>query len=144
MGFWKDHRRKIYLGLIAYLVSFTIGIINAQIMGVDLATASEVPTPVWIVGVLAQLVIMALFSLWYFASRKVVSSVAEGVRFGLTCVILGFVVEILLIIPSIFFSHAPADPFKYYTNPFFWLSVVVTLLIPALVGAIKRSTGVAR
>lgn len=139
MGFWKSHWRKIYLGLIAYLVSFVIGIINARIMGVDLSQASEVPTPVWIVGVLAQVVLMALFALWYFATPKVVASAKEGLWFGLTCVIVGFIVEILIIIPSILFSHAPVDIGSYYGNPFFWLSLVVTILVPMLVGTLRRS-----
>ena len=139
MGFWKSHWRKIYLGLIAYLISFAIGIINAQIMGVNLSQQSEVPTPVWIVSILAQIVIMALFALWYFASPKVMVSAKEGLRFGLACVIVGFIVDVLVIIPSILFSQAPADIGAYYGNPFFWVSLAVTLAMPALIGLLRSS-----
>ncbi len=139
MSFWKNHWRKIYLGLIAYLVSFAIGIVNAQIMGVDFSQDSEAPTPVWIVGILAQIPIMALFALWYFASSKIMVNAKEGLRFGLACIIIGFIVDVLIIIPSILFSSAPADIGAYYGNIFFWITLVVTLVVPALVGLLRSN-----
>lgn len=119
---WK---RAIGLGVASYVVTFIVGTIVATMMGIDLSQAKEVPNSVWYVNIVIASLIVGAFSFWYF--KKEEASLKSGFHLGLTFIGVGFVLDAILIIPWIFMSGSPADPIAYYTNPLFWLTIVILI-----------------
>jgi hypothetical protein len=125
-------KRAAWMGVLSYALSFFLGIAGALLLGVDLTTAVEPTTGLWVYGIIVTAVIMALFAVWYF--KSVTPSPKEGLYFGLVAVGVGFLVDALIIIPSMIFSDAPQDILSYYANPLLWVTIVVLLGTTALVG----------
>jgi hypothetical protein len=131
-------KRAIWIGVLAYIGSFIVGIITASVFGMDLESAVEAPTEVWVVGIVASILLMALFCLWYFKDNQIKPSLKEGFRFGIVAIIVAFVIESVLIVPFIILSGAPSDIYSYYANPLFWLTVALILITTSVVGKIKE------
>ncbi len=125
-------KRAIWMGVLAYLASFFIGIIGAAVLGIDLTTAVEPSMTLWIWGIVFTIVLMGLFALWYFKTET--PSVKTGLYFGLIAVGVGFVIDAIIIVPFILSSTAPQDPLAYYLNPLFWLTLVLLVATTTLVG----------
>ena len=131
-----NYKRAIGIGFVAYLASFAFGIVVALLFGVNFETTAEVPRIVWVVGLIAQIVIGLLFAYWYFSSKKIKKyGVLEGLYLGAVFVAVGFLIDALFIIPSIFISGAPSDILAYYTNPLFWVSILLLFLCTMFVAS---------
>ena len=139
MSFWRMQWRRTWIAALAYVASFALGILNALAFGIDLSAATELPTSVWLVALVIQAVITALFALWYFASKHVEPSWRSGLWLGITFVIVGFVFDFAFVIPSIVLTDAPSDIGAYYSQPLFWVSLVETILIAIGWGALTAS-----
>jgi peptidoglycan/LPS O-acetylase OafA/YrhL len=131
-----NYKRAIGIGIVAYLVSFVIGISIAVVVGVDFETATEAPTIVWIIGLIAQLIVGLLFAWWYFSAKKIKKyGPKQGFLLGTVFVAVGFIIDAFFIIPSIILTEGATDILKYYTNPLFWVSILLLLLSTMFVGS---------
>tara|TARA_Y100000310_G_scaffold172170_2_gene172305 strand:+ start:7567 stop:7974 length:408 start_codon:yes stop_codon:yes gene_type:complete len=125
-------KRAIWISILAYITTFIVGIITATIMGIDLESASTLPSSVWFVTIILSAVVIGAFSFWYF--KKVKPSAKEGLLLGITFIIVGTVLDIAIIIPYILASDSPSDIMAYYANPMFWVSLLIVIAAAAGVG----------
>ena len=130
-----DVKRALWMGFLVYIISFIIGTIVGILMGVDFSTAASVPDSVWAVNIVLAIIIVGTFGVWYF--KKVTPSWKQGALLGIMFVLVGFIIDLLLVIPWIMFSDSPADIVSYYTNPLFWLTLLLIVLTTAVVGWFK-------
>jgi len=126
------------MGVLVYICSFIAGILIATLLGIDLDTAVEAPPSVWYIGIVATVIILGLFTHWYFKDKKIKPTPKEGFYFGLTAVIIGTIIDAVLIIPYIILSDAPQDIFAYYTNPLFLVTLLIVLATPTVIGWMKQ------
>jgi len=127
-------KRAIPLCILVYIISFASGIMIATILGVDLTSAPEPTTGLWIGGMIATVIIMSLFTVWYFKSPKTTANAKNGFYFGLVAVLVGSVIDAAIIVPMILTSDAPQNPIAYYTSPLFTATIVILLITTTVVG----------
>ena len=114
---------------LAYAVTFVAGILVSALMHIDVASHT-VPNTVWYIGMVVTAIVMAWCGSLYLKKAPVVS-MTSGAMFGVVVILFGFVVD------YIFFSIAqmagqPISIVEYYANPFFFATVAIALITPAL------------
>jgi hypothetical protein len=125
-------KRAIGIGALLYLVSFVIGMMTATLMGIDLSSASTVPTSVWIVSILLTLVLLYFFTIWYFKKEK--PSAKEGALLGVVFIAVSTIIDLAIVIPYIITTDSVADIVTYYSNPLFWFTLVLIVGATTLIG----------
>lgn len=128
--------RAIKIGLVLYLATFVVGIAAGVLMGQDMSTFENLPDSFWYIGMVSALVLTGLFSWWYFKSPRIVPSALGGLYFGLTVVILSFLLDFALF--SIGNSGNTESMWEYYSDFRFWVIVLIVLGTAKVVGFIKR------
>ena len=129
-----DLKRAIWMGALVYFISFIIGIIIAITLGIDFSTATEAPSQVWYMGIIATVIILVFFALWYFKDKKIKPTPKEGFLFGLTVVIVGTIFDAVLIVPYIILSDSLQNSLAYYLDPLFWITLLLILATTTIVG----------
>jgi hypothetical protein len=129
--------RAIWMSVLVYIASFIIGILFAVVLGAG-TEIDSVPTSVWLAGAAASVLLMWGFTLWYFRDRRIVGSPREGFLFGVTAVIVGVLFDLLLFIP-VMISGGAGMLLSYWSDWRFLLTVLLVLLTPTLVGALKQT-----
>jgi heme A synthase len=135
-----NFKRALGIGLALYLGTFVVGIVCGVISGQDMSTMQGMPDSFWYVGMVAAVILTALFSMWYFKSPSVVPSAKSGFLFGLTSVVLAFVLDFILFS----LGNMSEDPKnhidlgQYYGDYRFWIIIVLVIVTAKLVGHIKR------
>jgi len=133
-------KRAIGISVVVYIASLLIGGVVAAMMGIDPTTTTEISPAMWIAGAVAAVVLSALGALWYFRSAEVATSASEGARFGVTEVVVGFVLDMVVALPAViadarFFDQVLA----YYQQPWFWVTLVLVVLAPVAVGSLRKN-----
>ena len=139
MNFWQRHWRRAYIGFIAFVLFYAVEIISPLIIGVDISQPDTIPTSLLIVLRLVQIVTVTLASLWHFAHPKVVASLKEGLWFGITYEIAGFIIDLLVMVISVVFPNTASFFRTGYGTALFVVSIVVALGIPMLVGKLRSA-----
>ena len=127
-------KRAIWMSVVFYIVSFILGTITGIFMEVDLSAATEIPDTVWYVGMVLTIILMVLFTSWYFRIPQTKPNAKNGFLFGITAMIVGFVLDAVIIFPSMMATDAPADMMAYYMNPFFWITLILMLMVGGVTG----------
>ena len=131
-------KRAIGVGLLTYLASFIIGIIIMFAMGVDPSQGSEIPKSAFIVNIIITLILAGLFTLFYFKDKKIKRSAKEGFMFGIVLIIIGFILDIIIFTLTSMMTTTQVDLLEYYSDPIFWLALILFVLTTTIVGAIKE------
>lgn len=130
-----NYRRAVWMAVLLYVTTFIIGGFSAAILGIDFsASPDQIPTLMWVVGLIEICVLMALFTHWFVHDVKKPAHLL-GFEFGVIAIIIGFVLDMLVIVPSIVQSGAQVDTLSYYMSPWFWATMGAMLLTATLVGA---------
>lgn len=131
-------KRAIGIAALTYVASFLIGIVVASASGINLLDGQEPTATQWIISIVFTLIIVALFSLWYFSGKGVSASAKEGFYLGLVFFVAGWVLDFILALPLLLSGSSASQLIAYYSNPLFWVSVVLIVLVPVVVGAVKK------
>lgn len=117
-----DYKRAAWMTFLLYVASFVIGIFAAPYFGYDFAT-SEASTEVFLFGIVSTIVLIIIFTRWYFSSSKVQTTLENGVKFGLFVIGVSFMLDFAIILPALMSSTSAIDPLAYYTHPLFWVTI---------------------
>ena len=127
-------KRAIGISLLTYISTFIVGMVAALIMGLDLTSTDAPPPEMFYISAVAAVVIAALFSVWYFKGKGIEKNAKQGLFFGITLIIIGFIMDIITFIPYVLGGGSYNDLFSYYANPVFLVTLVLILGTPAAIG----------
>lgn len=131
-------KRAIGISVAAYIVTFLLTIIISIVIGFDFTEAtdpSDVPQMFLLFGSAAAVVIMILSTFWYFKKEGLVPSAGHGFGFGLTAIVIAFILDFLSVVPLLFTDeNALAFLGSYYATPAFIITVVLIILVTTGVG----------
>ncbi len=138
-------KRAALLALISYAFSLAGGFLAAYLMGVEVMN-TKTPTSVWIAGIFTTIIIAGLFTWIYFRDPAISPSGREGLQFALVLFIVSFLLDLMFIIPVMLTGMTSVNIIAYYTNPFFWVIVLVLFATCTFVGQFlqKRAKGMQR
>lgn len=118
-----------------YVLTFAIGIGIALYLGTDLTGEEPISKIHWIWTIVLSVILAGFFSYWYFKDKKVKTCAAEGCYLGLTFFGVGIFFDFLFLIPYLMLGIGDAAVLtSYYQNIWFWVSVVLIVLTPVVVG----------
>lgn len=136
-----NFKRALGIGFLLYLGTFVVGIVCGIISGADMTSFNDLPDYYWYVGMVAAVVLTALFAKWYFRNPAIMPSAKSGFYFGLTAVVLSFVLDVALF--SLGNMNLPeaekVDIWEYYSDYRFWIIVVLVIATAKLVGHMNKS-----
>lgn len=123
----------IFLLCIATLIAT---IILSKLFGVDLeiTNPSGIPLAMWYVAIMSVVILSGTGTIWFFKSPETVSNAKNGFLFGLIAATVGFISDILLLIPH---KNGLSILLNYYTQPKYWAAFVSILIVCTLVGYVK-------
>lgn len=129
-------KRAVGMSLMLYVSTFIVGIICGVLLGHDMSSMSNIPDSFWYIGMVAAVILTALFSFWYFKDNSIVASAKNGAFFGLTAIVVSSVLDFVL------FSlgntgGAEVDLGSYYGDFRFWIIVALVGATAKVVGWIK-------
>lgn len=131
-------KRAIGVGLLTYLTSFILGTIIMFAMGIDPSQTSEIPQSAYIINIIVTIILAGLFTLFYFRNKKIKRNAKEGFMFGIVLVIIGFILDIIILAIVSTMTTTQIDLLEYYSNPLFWLALILFVLTTTIVGAMKE------
>ncbi len=128
-----NFKRAVSLSLLLYVATFIVGIISGIVSGQDMSTMQGMPDSFWYVGMVAAVILTAGFTQQYFKSPKIQASRMTGAYFGVTAVVVSFVIDFIL------FSignagGANVDLREYYGDWRFWIIVILVIGTAKFVG----------
>lgn len=133
-------KRAAWIGVVTYIISFIIGIIVMYFLGFDPSQASEIPNSLLYVNIILTIIIAALFTWFYFSGKssekkaKIKPSMKEGLLFGVVLIVVGFIIDLIIFGISSIATDVEQNIIKYYSNPLFWVAIVLLLVTTTLVG----------
>ena len=119
-------KRALWIGVVVYVLSFIIGLLTTIIMKIDISNAVEVPTSVWVMGIIVSVAILGYFTGFYFRDKEIKATWKEGLKFGIVVIVIGTILDSIFIIPYIL-STGSIEVLKYYANPLFLLTLIILL-----------------
>jgi len=131
----KLMKRKLLFAVGLYFASFAIGIVVALILGIDMSGQSDITTEHWIWSIVLSVLVTAFFSEKYFSKAK--RTIEEAWHLGLTYLGVGVVIDSLFMIPYAIVNGTSAL-IKYYSEPLFYVSVVLIVLTPVVLVRLKK------
>ncbi len=124
----KRLKRQVLFALIEYVLAFLIGLVFVLGTGYTLL---EEPLTFWIVSITLTIVLTVAVSWLYF--KKAPHTYQEGLRLGITFVLVGFVIDLLGLITYALLGQ-PFNILAYYGDPLFWISILVLIGTTTFVG----------
>ena len=123
----------IFLILIAVLITT---IILSKLFGVDLETTdpANIPPAMWYAAIISVAILSGTGTIWFLKSPETVSNAKNGFLFGLLTTTLGFIGDIVALVPH---KKGLDILLKYYTQPKYWAAFVLILIVCTLVGYVK-------
>ncbi len=129
----QKHGRTTALAVGFYCVSFSIGLMNATVHGVDLATATDLPDKVWLTGVVAHVLLVVLFTRWYFRPAWITPSLRAGRRFALFLLVVSLLCDFILSVVFTVQSGSTEMVSNYFSEVWYWIVQAVTFVTPQVV-----------
>lgn len=125
----------ISIGLVAYGLSFVVGLVLGQAFGIDVldTTSGEVSLALWYAAMASAGLIMYLSVKWYFLDLEVHPSLREGFRMGGVILGIGFLLDSVLILLASM-GGGGSELISFYLSPLFLLTVLFSLCVSGLVG----------
>ena len=131
-------KRALWVSVLTYAASFIIGLIVMTLMGIDPTNLAKIPNNVLYISILLTIIIVALFTLFYFKGKNIKPSAKEGFYFGLVLIILGTILDVIIFSLSSLATGTQQSLIEYYSNPLFWITLILLLATTTIVGAVKR------
>jgi len=131
-----NFKRALGLSVLLYLSTFVVGVAVGYLSGQDMSSMDNLPDSMWYVGMVAAVILSALFTIWYFRNITILPSAKSGFLFGLTAIVLGSILDLAL------FSAGNAgganmDLGLYYGDYRFWVILVLVVATAKYVGWYK-------
>lgn len=122
------YRRAVLIAIAAYVTSFAIGILfRTLILQGVIPAGPALPQVLLAVQLISIIAIGTFFTWWYFRSPAAEPSWQRGLALGAVMIAVGFVFDALLALPLVF-AGIPFSVFlSIYTDPMFWVSLVLLL-----------------
>src|SRR3989344_1710288 len=114
-------KRGILIALALYVVTMIIGIIITLLAQVSIESPQNIPTTYWVITIVITIILTSLASLWYFSKAK--RNIIEGLKLGVTFIIVGFVLDLLFFIPLFLKSSGTQIILQYYSTPSFYITL---------------------
>ena len=131
-----NFKRALGISFLLYVATFIIALAAGTLMGEDMSSMDTVSDSMWYVGMVAAVVVTALFTMWYFKNPSIVPSAKSGFYFGFTVIILSTLLDW-----ATFTFGTPTgtdtDLSKYYGDYRFWIILVLVIVTAKLVGHMK-------
>lgn len=130
-------KRALGISLVLYIATFIVGIVCGAFLGHDMSS-TVFPESFWYIGMVAAVILTALFTLWYFKNKNIIPSAKSGLLFGLTAIILSSILDYVLFA----FGNsqgAAVDLGMYYGDYRFWIILVLVVATAKVVGYVKRT-----
>ncbi|MDA3855707.1 MAG: hypothetical protein PF569_05580 [Candidatus Woesearchaeota archaeon] len=129
-------KRAIGISILTYIVSFIIGTIIAILFDIDLNIRTVIPIRIWVLAMLISIILVIIFSLWYFKKKSTTPSTKEGFKLGLTIIIVGIILD-LTIINIYIFNGSSANIASYYSDPLLLVSILIIIVTATITGWLK-------
>jgi hypothetical protein len=135
-----NFKRAIGVAFCLYLATFVVGIICGMVSGQDMKSMNTMPDSFWYIGMIAAVILTYLFTVWYFKNPSITPSLKSGFLFGLTAVVLSFVLDFALFSLGNMSATAEqkVDLGQYYGDYRFWIIIVLVVATAKLVGHMKK------
>ncbi|MBI2449082.1 hypothetical protein HYV49_02175 [Candidatus Pacearchaeota archaeon] len=130
-------KRAIWVAVLTYAISFIIGLIVMMIMGVDPTNLTEIPNNVLYISIILTIIIAVFFTLLYFKGKRIKPNAKEGFYFGLILIIVGTILDIIIFSLSSLATGTQQSLIEYYSNPFFWIALILLLATTTIVGVLR-------
>ena len=130
-------KRAIGIGLVLYAVTFIVGVILTLVGSANFSSPQEIPRIYWLTTIIVTVLLTGLASIWYFKGKNVKRTVKEGFFLGIAFIVLGFIIDILLFIPALLSQNGLQVVIDYYTEPAFYITLVLVLATTIFVGSRK-------
>ncbi len=128
-----NFKRALGISFLMYIATFVVALVCGLVSGQDMSSMAVIPDYYWYVGMVGVIILMVLFSFWYFKTTTVMASAKAGLLFSLTTVVLSIILDIILFSLGNA-SGAEVDIWMYYGDFRFWIIVILILLTGTLVG----------
>ena len=140
-------KRAFGIGLVNYLVSVVISLAIGTSLGFDFENSADFPPEMLLLGAIAVIIVTPILTYWYFSPQKVKGkkikrikpSMNNGLQLGIVFVIVGFVLDGVIIGASVASGTAPVDPFAFYSNLAFWLTLLLVVVMAGISGSVLAS-----
>ena len=130
-----NKKREIVISVLLYIATFAVGILVGVILGTDFSGETEITTTHWIISIIFSIILAAIFSFLYFKGRGVDASGKQGLKLGLFFLLIGIIFDALFLLPYVFSGSGSMDGvLAYYLDPLFYVSVLLIILTPVVVG----------
>lgn len=127
-------KRAILAGIGTYLISFLVVGVLAFLLGIS-PDATEPSMLLIVIAVSVTLILLILFSLWYF--KKVRAHAVEGLKLGIVVSLTGIMIDTMIQAIMHYTTGNPEDIFENYTDVNFWGLNVILIIVAAGVGATR-------
>ncbi len=131
-----NYLRALKAIIIAILTMIIIIVILSKIFSIELefVDTSKIPTSLWAFAIFSASMISGISSLWYFNDSKTKPTLLKGLKFGLFASFLGFISDILLLIP---YKGGLNNFLKFTLRYEFWLAFLLIIGISGFIGYLR-------
>lgn len=118
-------KRAIWISIVAYAATFVTGVLVGMVLNFPQTTdLSVIPANIFYAGAITAVLVMGIFTWWFFKGETAHANLKNGLYFGLIAVAVGFVLDFLSVVP---FGN-PIDLLSpYYTQPLFFVTLLLIL-----------------
>lgn len=128
-------KRAIGISIVIYVASMLFGMVACSILGIQPDMTKPIPLEMWVISSVSSVVFAALGAVWYFRGKNLKPSLREGFRFGVSVIVVGFILDFLFFLSLMFENY---DPFAamgmYYQQLPFWITIALVVVVSGLVG----------
>lgn len=134
-------KRSLSFIVLGYIISFIVGIVFSVLTGFDPIQnpeqAANPPLDFCIAIIVASTLTSVAMSYLYFTHKrpKLKPTMQHGLKFGITMVLVGFILDMILFLPMLLSTGDMSMLLSYYAKPYFYI---------ALLGVVAGSAGVGR
>jgi hypothetical protein len=138
---YYNFKRALGMSFLLYASTFIVGILSGVLGGVDMSSMDNVPEAFWYIGMIAAVVLAALFTWRYFADTRIERSTLNGLYFGLTAIAFSMLLDLILFSLGNM-QGADVDLIAYYSDVRFWTIVIIVVATASVVGYVVRTPNV--
>ncbi len=123
-----NYKRAAGIGILIYFVTLLIGGIASAALGIKMEDMSAIPMEMWMISACIAVALSLGGAYWYFMGKGLKPSLQAGFQFGVTMVLIGFILDILMFLPLATQGKNPLSELGvYYSQPAFWLTLALIL-----------------
>ena len=130
-----NKKRAVLISVALYVMTFVVGVILAIAGRLNFSNPAEIPAYFWIISLVTTVAFTAIASFWYFSSEGSKRNVKEGLTLGIFFVVIGFVLDILFFLPSLFTGSNFEMLLRYYKEPMFYLTLILVIGTTTFIGS---------